>query len=169
MSPPPDIDEVWDEDEDSEELDPSESSEEAQAPGVLWPDPFDAGTDASTGDEAPRQPKLPMRPSAGIQRPNSALPQPSAYGPNRGLHRSFTSAPSAYCRGQKRKGGRGQDQHILSKKQKKSGDMDVEPVPDFQSLSSMEMNDYVRRWRKMHAINWQTLKKDMVSSSSRGV
>mmetsp|Transcript_80222 Transcript_80222/g.227143 ORF Transcript_80222/g.227143 Transcript_80222/m.227143 type:complete len:315 (+) Transcript_80222:114-1058(+) len=28
-------------------------------------------------------------------------------------------------------------------------------APDFPSMSSMEMNDYVRWWRKMHALTWR--------------
>eukprot|EP00438_Fugacium_kawagutii_P015086 Skav214577 [mRNA] locus=scaffold57:171894:176728:+ [translate_table: standard] len=186
MSPPPDL-EVCDEDEeDQEDLDDSEESEDQDSlrGGVLWPDPFDTGTDASTGDEAPRAklqtPSAPQSPpgtASGIVRRGSPWPHPSE-NVNRELPRpvrtapaatlATPSAPSCSPRGEKRKGVEGEDQPSSLKSRKKSSDMDVESVPDFERMSSVEMTNYVQWWRKMHAINWQNLKKEL-ASSSKGV
>eukprot|EP00442_Polarella_glacialis_P049468 CAMPEP_0115153238 /NCGR_PEP_ID=MMETSP0227-20121206/66611_1 /TAXON_ID=89957 /ORGANISM="Polarella glacialis, Strain CCMP 1383" /LENGTH=158 /DNA_ID=CAMNT_0002563947 /DNA_START=3 /DNA_END=479 /DNA_ORIENTATION=+ len=39
-------------------------------------------------------------------------------------------------------------------------------APDFQTMSSVEMNDYVRWWRKMHAKTWQSGGSSSASSQT---
>ncbi|CAK9049485.1 unnamed protein product [Durusdinium trenchii] len=147
MSPPPE-----------EEFEDESEESERRSAGVLWPDPFDAGTDASTSDEAPSQRKWPTAP----EKPFSASSRKRRSSPWLGEDvRMAPSAPSRprRTRGQKRKGDGGNQMLAKLPRTSKSGDMDVEPSSDF-SIASMEIND---RWcRKMHA--WHR-RKDLTSSS----
>lgn len=79
-------------------------------------------------------------------------------------HRDSSSSPSSdggvRRRGRKRKGW--WEPPPDAKKLRQQQDQ----APDFASMSSTEMNDYVRWWRKMHALTWRS--GNAGAPSSRG-
>lgn len=228
MSPPPrayddglDVDvSDFDEDESGESegdrhQNCSSDAEPSATAALSWPDPFDTGTEASSGDEKP--PMSSMTEARGAAAASGAgavalgagtdrvalalaedphvggrrLSRPTGFGyymrnplaeRDRGLsdlattgHKRKRARDSSQCssqssedggtaadggaaaegrgtearRGRKRKGGRPPCESSQAKQHRR------DPPPEFEKMSSEEMNSYVRWWRKMHALTWK--------------
>lgn len=112
-------------------------------------------------------------PSSSSSSSSSAFPAPSSQtrkrqmpdsedaegpsAPSRPDHRPWrrdaSSSRSADTRRKKRRGHR--EAPPIRKERRKLQQQDPIQVPDLQSMSPAEMNDYIRWWRKMHLLTWK--------------